>query len=109
MPVESDENFSYSSSWKDELNGTGVAVAGVVDNSAHPFSLSEATLQLEEHQYCLPGPAPDCRAARLMNEERRRTAVEPGFITYNHIARYNQSIIMQCFIFILPRCFFSTL
>lgn len=90
---ESDENFSSSSSWKDELNGTGVAVAGVVDHSAHPFSLSEAALQLQEHQYCLPGPAPDCRAARLMNEDRR-TAVEPGFITYNHIARYLSTRIL---------------
>uniref|UniRef100_A0A3P9N0Y9 THAP domain-containing protein 1 n=1 Tax=Poecilia reticulata TaxID=8081 RepID=A0A3P9N0Y9_POERE len=57
--------------------------------TAHGNEVSvESALQLQEHQYCLPGPAPDCRAARIMNEHRRRTAVEPGFITYNHIARY---------------------
>ncbi|KAM4723495.1 uncharacterized protein FYW61_014261 isoform 2-T2 [Anableps anableps] len=86
VPVESDENFSYSNIWKDELSGA--AAAGVVDHSAHPVNVSEAAVQLQEHQYCLPGPSPDCRAARIMNEHRRRTAVEPGFITYNHIARY---------------------
>ncbi|PWA20735.1 hypothetical protein CCH79_00020348, partial [Gambusia affinis] len=84
VSVESDENFSYSNIWKDELKGA--AAAAVIDHSAHHVSLSEAALQLQEHQYCLPGPAPDCRAARIMNEHRRRTAVEPGFITYNHIA-----------------------
>ncbi|XP_047200992.1 uncharacterized protein LOC124855289 isoform X3 [Girardinichthys multiradiatus] len=85
---QSDENFSYSNTWKDKLNGAAVAASGVVDHSAHSFSLSKTASQLQEHQYCLPGPAPDSRAAKIMNEHRRRTAVEPGFITYNHIARY---------------------
>ncbi|MED6236883.1 hypothetical protein ATANTOWER_015629, partial [Ataeniobius toweri] len=85
---QSDENFSYSNTWKDKLNGAAVAASGVADHSAHSFSLSKTALQLQEHQYCLPGPAPDSRAAKIMNEHRRRTAVEPGFITYNHIARY---------------------
>ncbi|XP_035985859.1 uncharacterized protein LOC105922430 [Fundulus heteroclitus] len=89
VPLKSGENLSYSNTWKDKLNGATVAAtAEVVDHSHHSLSLSEAALQLQEHQYCLPGPAPDSRAAKIMNEHRRRTAFEPGFMTYNHIARY---------------------
>lgn len=90
MPGDSDENFNYCKTWNDELSET--PLAAVADQGSHSSSLSEKALQLQEHQYCLPGPAPDSRAALTMNENRRRTTVEPSFITYNHIARYNLQI-----------------
>ncbi|XP_038130088.1 uncharacterized protein LOC119775971 [Cyprinodon tularosa] len=86
VPGDSDENFNYCKTWNDELSET--PLAAVADQGSHSSNLSEKALQLQEHQYCLPGPAPDSRAALTMNENRRRTTVEPSFITYNHIARY---------------------
>uniref|UniRef100_A0A1A7XXA4 THAP domain-containing protein 1 n=1 Tax=Iconisemion striatum TaxID=60296 RepID=A0A1A7XXA4_9TELE len=89
VPEQSDEDFLHSNSWKDELTRAAVAAAArAADHSDLSCDPSETAVGLLEHQYCIPGPAPDSRAAKMMTVGRRTTLVETSFVTYNHIVKY---------------------
>uniref|UniRef100_A0A1A8CF61 THAP domain-containing protein 1 n=1 Tax=Nothobranchius kadleci TaxID=1051664 RepID=A0A1A8CF61_NOTKA len=89
VPEQSDEDFLHSNSWKDELTRAAVAAAArAIDHSDPPCDPFETAVGLLEHQYCIPGPAPDSRAAKMMTVGKRTTLVETSFVTYNHIAKY---------------------
>uniref|UniRef100_A0A3P9KPG0 THAP domain-containing protein 1 n=1 Tax=Oryzias latipes TaxID=8090 RepID=A0A3P9KPG0_ORYLA len=81
VPVPSDEDFCQSNGLEDVLCSAAAAVrsAGWGD---------EGFAATKEHEYCLPAPAPDFRAAPIVRDDPRGTVVESIFITYNHIARY---------------------
>lgn len=84
VPDPSDEDFLQSGAWKDELTqAAAAAAAGAADHGDQTCEPSEG---LQEHQYCIPGPAPDSRATHTVTANRV-TYVQTNFVTYNHIAR----------------------
>ncbi|XP_024858924.1 uncharacterized protein LOC108228218 isoform X2 [Kryptolebias marmoratus] len=88
VPDPSDEDFLRSNTWKDELTrAAAAAAAGAADHGEQSCGRSEPSEGLQEHQYCIPGPAPDSRAAKVVTASRM-TYVQTNFTTYNHIARY---------------------
>ncbi|XP_068574162.1 uncharacterized protein [Cebidichthys violaceus] len=87
VPVPSDEDFLQSGTLEDLLS---TAAAETTDPSEVAFDPSEAPVELQEHQYCLPGPDPDSGEVQtvVMELKRRKTVIEPSFKAYNQIARY---------------------
>ncbi|XP_063765646.1 uncharacterized protein LOC134881960 isoform X2 [Eleginops maclovinus] len=81
VPVASDEDFLYSSSVEDLFSAARGRTRSPTDQT------SERPAELQEHQYCLPGP--DTRdIQKVMEVKRRKTLIEPSFKLFNQIARY---------------------
>ncbi|XP_059209759.1 uncharacterized protein LOC131988624 [Centropristis striata] len=87
VPVPSDEDFLHSNSLEDLLSTAAAAESS--DPSDPAFSHSETPAYLQEHQYCLPAPDPDSTDTQtVMEDNRRKTVIEPTFTAYNQIARF---------------------
>ncbi|XP_032356516.1 uncharacterized protein LOC116670205 [Etheostoma spectabile] len=79
--VPSDEDVLHSNSVEDLVFTTEPSELAL-DHCETPF-------ELQEHRYCLPAPDPDSREVHIgMEENRRKTVIEPSFTVYNQIARY---------------------
>ncbi|XP_056282451.1 uncharacterized protein LOC130201450 isoform X2 [Pseudoliparis swirei] len=86
VPAPSDEDFLQSGSLEDLLS---TAAAEPADPPEPAFDRCDPPTELQEHQYCLPGPDPDCREVQTVMElKRRKVVIEPSFKAYNQIAEY---------------------
>ncbi|XP_034418671.1 uncharacterized protein LOC117751171 isoform X2 [Cyclopterus lumpus] len=86
VPAPSEEDFLQSSTLEDLLS---TAAAETADPSEPAFDRSDPPTELQEHQYCLPGPDPDSREVQTVMElKRRKVVIEPSFKAYNQIADY---------------------
>ncbi|XP_068456940.1 uncharacterized protein [Clinocottus analis] len=86
VAAPSDEDFLQSGALEELLC---TAAAETADASDPAFDRLGPPAELQEHQYCLPGPDPDSREAQAVLElKRRKTVIEPSFKAYTQIAEY---------------------
>lgn len=83
VPVTSDEDFLHASVLEDLLS-----TAAAAESTEPSFDSCENPSRLQEHQYCLPVPDPDCRTVQTLRDHKtQEAAVEPSFRVYNQIDR----------------------
>lgn len=90
VPIPSDEDFLNSNTLEDLLSTAAAAAAAETTDPPEPtFYCPGTPVELQEHQYCLPAPDPYSREVqRVVEDNSRKTVIEPSFTAYNQIARY---------------------